>query len=54
MTGYGPTLEGPGPSLRVGTARVLSVLPQSAVVRIESSREAIYIGDFAAVHRITP
>jgi len=41
-----------GPSLRVGTARVVSVQPQTALVRIESSREAIYVGDFAAVHRI--
>lgn len=54
MTGYGPTLEAPAPTERVGSARVLSVLPQSAVVRIESSREAIYVGDFAAVHRIAP
>jgi hypothetical protein len=40
-----------GPSLRVGTARVLSVQPQTALVRIESSRDAIYVGDLAAVHR---
>jgi hypothetical protein len=52
--GYGQRMRpSGGPSLRVGTARVLSVQPQSALVRIESSREAIYIGDFAAVHRVT-
>jgi hypothetical protein len=54
MMDYGPTLQGRGPSMRVGTARVLVVQPNRAVVRIESSREAIYIGDFAAVHRTTP
>lgn len=55
MMGYGASgaaLPGPGLSLRVGTARVLSVQPQTALVRIESSREAVYVGDFAAVHRL--
>jgi hypothetical protein len=50
---YGPVLEGRGPSLRIGTARVVSVRPQTALVRIESSREAVYIGDYVAVHRVT-
>jgi hypothetical protein len=54
MMGYGPTLQGRGPTMRVGTARVLSVQPQTAVVRIESSREAVYVGDLAAIHRQTP
>jgi hypothetical protein len=54
MMGYGPTLQGRGPSMRVGTARVLIVQAKTAVVRIESSREAVYVGDFAAVHRLTP
>jgi hypothetical protein len=54
MMGYGPRLQGRGPSMRVGTARVLSVLPQTAVVRIETSREAVYVGDFVAVHRSAP
>jgi hypothetical protein len=53
MTYYGPKLEARGPSMRVGTARVLSVQPQTALVRIESSHEAVYIGDFVAVHRVT-
>ena len=51
---YGPTLRGRGPSVRVGTARVLSVQPRTALIRIESSREAVYVGDFAAVHRPAP
>jgi hypothetical protein len=56
MTGYGASGPAPadaGLSLRVGTARVLSVQPHTALVRIESTREAVYIGDFAAVHRST-
>jgi hypothetical protein len=51
---YGPTLQGRGPNLRVGTARVLSVQPHTALIRIESTGDAVYVGDFAAVHRITP
>jgi hypothetical protein len=54
MSYYGPTLPGRGASLRVGTARVLSVQARTALIRIESSREAVYIGDFAAVHRPAP
>jgi len=54
MAYYGPTLRGRGPSVRVGTARVLSVQPRTALIRIESSREAVYVGDFAAVHRPAP
>jgi hypothetical protein len=37
----------------VGRATVLSVRPQTALVRIDSSHDAVYIGDFAAIHRIT-
>ena len=47
-----PTLEGSGPLLEVGHATVLSVQPQTSLMRIDSSRDAIYIGDLAALHRI--
>jgi hypothetical protein len=42
-----------GPTLMIGEATVLSVAPQVSVVRIESSRDAVFIGDLAAIHRIT-
>jgi hypothetical protein len=32
---------------------VLAVTPQSSMVRIDSSRDVIYLGDFVAIHRIT-
>ena len=35
-------------------ATVLSVGLHSAVVRIDSAREAVYIGDLVAIHRINP
>jgi hypothetical protein len=42
-----------GPILEVGLGTVLSVGPQTSLVRIDSSREAVYLGDRVAVHRIT-
>jgi hypothetical protein len=53
ITIYRETLNGQGPILDVARATVLSVRPQTALVRIDSSREAVYIGDLAAIHRIT-
>ncbi|HYT69320.1 MAG TPA: hypothetical protein VEL51_23070 [Vicinamibacterales bacterium] len=53
ITIYRETLKGEGPTLMVGAATVLSVYSQASVVRIDSSRDAIFIGDLAAIHRIT-
>lgn len=47
-----PGVRGRGPIMRIGLARVLAVTPQSALVSIESSTDAIYIGDLAAVNRV--
>jgi hypothetical protein len=54
LTIYRETLNGQGPLLDVARATVLSANAKSSVVRIESSREAVYIGDLVAIHRITP
>jgi hypothetical protein len=40
-----------GPVANVGTATVYAVQPESSVVRIESSVDAVYVGDLVAVHR---
>jgi hypothetical protein len=50
---YRETLNGQGPVIDVASATVLSVNPRSSVVRIDSSREAVYLGDLVAIHRIT-
>jgi hypothetical protein len=42
-----------GPILDVGRATVLSVQAQTSLVRIDSTRDAVYVGDFVAIHRIT-
>lgn len=53
ITIYRETLKGDGPTLMIGEATVLSVAPQVSAVRIESSRDAVFVGDLAAIHRIT-
>lgn len=54
LTIYRETLGGQGPIIDVGRATVLSVTGQSSLVRIDSSRQAVYVGDLVAIHRITP
>jgi hypothetical protein len=54
LTIYRETLDGQGPLLDVARATVLSANAKSSVVRVDSSREAVYIGDLVAIHRITP
>lgn len=53
LTIYRETLNGQGPIIDLGRATVLSANPQSSVVRIDSSRDVIYLGDLVAIHRIT-
>lgn len=52
VTIYRETLSGAGPIYRVGTGELLSVRPQTSLLRIDSSREQVDIGDLVAVHRI--
>jgi hypothetical protein len=52
LTLFRPTMDGAGPILDVGRATVLSVRPQTSLMRIDSSRDAVYVGDLAAIHRI--
>jgi hypothetical protein len=32
----------------------VSVYPQLSIVRIDSIKDAVFVGDLAAIHRITP
>ena len=40
-----------GPVATVGAATVYAVQPGSSVVRIDSSMDAVYVGDLVAIHR---
>lgn len=53
LTVYRETLRGGGPLLTLGTATVLSVRPQTSLIQIDSARDAIFLGDLVAIHRIT-
>ena len=52
LTIYRPTAGGDGPVLDVGRATVLSVRPQTSLIRIDTSSDAVYVGDMAAIHRV--
>ena len=52
VTIYRETLSGAGPIYRLGTGQLLSVRPQTSLFRIDSSRDAVNVGDMVAVHRI--
>jgi hypothetical protein len=52
VTIYRPTMGGVGPVLDLGRATILSVRPKTSLIRIDSSRDAINIGDLAAINRI--
>lgn len=53
LTIFRPTLNGEGPVQRIGTATVVSVYPQISIVRIDAFRDAVFVGDLAAIHRVT-
>jgi len=43
--------DGTGPVIRVGEATAVIVREDTSVVRIESSRDAVYVGDRVALHK---
>jgi hypothetical protein len=53
LTIYRETLGGGGPLLTLGTGTVLTVSPQTSLIRIDGARDAIFLGDMVAIHRIT-
>jgi hypothetical protein len=53
VTIFRDTMDGAGPVYQVGRATVVIVRPQSAVLRIDNTREAVFIGDRVAINRVT-
>ena len=51
LTVFRRTLPEGGPVATVGKATVYTVQPESSVVRIEATTDAVYVGDLVAVHR---
>lgn len=52
LTIFRPTLDGHGPAQQIGTATVMSVSPHLSTVRIDTIRDAVFVGDLAAIHRV--
>lgn len=40
-----------GPILRSGEGTVMVVSPETSIVRIDTTRQAVYVGDLVAIHR---
>lgn len=53
VTIFRETMGGLGPMYHVARATVVGVRPQSALLRIDNSREAVYVGDRVAINRVT-
>jgi hypothetical protein len=51
LTIFRTTLKGAGPVATIGTATVYTVQAETSSIRIESSIDAVYVGDLVAVHR---
>jgi hypothetical protein len=51
MTVFRRTIGGAGPVFAVADATALTVNPETTVVRIDTSRDAVYVGDLIALHR---
>jgi hypothetical protein len=51
LTIFRNTLGGAGPVVRVGTATIAVVSYETSVIRIDTSNDAVYVGDLIAIHR---
>ena len=51
LTIFRTTLNGAGPVATIGSATVYTVQPETSVVKIENSLDAVYVGDLVAIHR---
>ena len=51
LTIFRQTMEGRGPNQTLGDALIVEVHPETSLIRIMRSREAIEVGDLIAIHR---
>ena len=51
LTVFRHTLAGRGPNALMGDATIVEVHPETSLIRIVRSREAIEVGDLVAIHR---
>lgn len=51
LTVFRETLNGKGPIAKIGEAVIVTAHPETSLIRIITSREAVYVGDLIAIHR---
>ena len=51
LTVFRQTVDGKGPIAKIGDAVVVTTHPETSLVRIIASREAVFLGDLIAIHR---
>jgi hypothetical protein len=51
LTIFRETLDGKGPVAKIGDAVVVTTHPETSLIKIVNSREAVYVGDLIAIHR---
>jgi len=51
LTLFRQTLEGKGPVAKIGDAVIVTTHPETSLIRIISSIDAVYVGDLIAIHR---
>jgi hypothetical protein len=51
LTIFRQTLNGKGPVAKVGDAVIVTTHPETSLIRIIASSDAVYVGDLVAIHR---
>ena len=51
LTIFRPTAGGTGPIARIAEATAVLVSPETTVIRIDKTTDAVYVGDLVAIHR---
>lgn len=51
VTIYRQAVVDGAPSAAIGTGEILSVRPKTALLRIATSHQAVYVGDYVAIHK---
>ena len=51
LTIFRPTAGGTGPIARIAEATAVQVSPETTVIRIDKTTDAVFVGDLVAIHR---
>ena len=51
LTIFRPAAGGIGPIARIAEATAMMVSPETTVIRIDKTTDAVFVGDLVAIHR---